>query len=922
MINPMRALSGLILFLLLAHPALSQQDAILQPDSTSRQDSTVHVNSIVEMTQLYFENIPIEKAHLHFDKPYYAVGDTMWFKGYLSRNLYHYDPSSVMYVEVLTARDSLIQTLKIPLKDDVGHGQLVLDQQWFTQGNYRVRAYTKWMVNFGPEYFFNKVIPLGDVLNHSLHSQIKFEEVGGGRDARIRATMQFSNRAGQVLANRRVNWQAVSNFEALASGRGETDAMGNITLDIQARDRDRLASSTLNLSVQDPQTSAGLLVSNVPLRSALWDVDVQFFPEGGDLLADVAKKVAFKVVGSDGMGVSAKGEVKDSQGQVVSSFETLHAGMGVFHLLPMTGERYQAHLTFENGQTRQVDLPEVKTEGINLVYVRDLGDQVQMAVVANPKFVEKFREQPFSIMAQADGIIGYAAQVNLRNESALINLPKERFPTGLAQITLFSPSGVPLSERLFFVESLKPLEIQLTTDKPQYAAKDPVSLQMTVLNNDSTFTGNYSISVVDELKVPYDDNNSTTILSNLLLTSHLKGYIEKPHYYFNPANDNRQEALDILLMTQGYKRFNYSDLLAQQYPDILFMPENGIELSGTLRLTNGRPVENGGLLLSIPDHGVRRDVYTDAQGRFTFSGLVFTDSARVTINARGNDNYRDMVIHMDQTMYPAVDQNTYWADGELNIDLLMEPYLSNSRRVFRTDVLIDEVQVTATPSMSRSYKEYPSLSGLNMADHQINAERLQGCNNLLICLQTMLTGITYDSRDQLFYISRDYNMGGRIPVQFFVNGMPMDVVALGGIMPHEVEGIEIFLRDELGVVSRTYQNNGVVSIYTTKPAEAGPRMSLAEIERLLPKANVVDLNPLGYVRQYSFYVPKYDTPESKNVNDLRSTIYWNPQVITDENGEITLNFYNGDGRGSYRIIVEGMDATGNFGRAVHRYEVR
>src|SRR3546814_9137302 len=127
-----------------------------------------------------------------------------------------------------------------------------------------------------------------------------------------------------------------------------------------------------------------------------------------------------------------------------------------------------------------------------------------------------------------------------------------------------------------------------------------------------------------------------------------------------------------------------------------------------------------------------------------------------------------------------------------------------------------------------------------MADHQISADRLKGCNNLIRCLQTALTGITYDAHSQLFFITRDYNAGGRIPVQFFVNGMAMDVPALNGIMPSEVEGIEIFLRDELGTVSRMYQNNGVVSIYTKK-IEKAQRMSLSKIESLLPKSNIIDL---------------------------------------------------------------------------------
>src|SRR5699024_11485372 len=109
--------------------------------------------------------------------------------------------------------------------------------------------------------------------------------------------------------------------------------------------------------------------------------------------------------------------------------------------------------------------------------------------------------------------------------------------------------------------------------------------------------GSYSISVVDEEKVPYDDNLEHSILSSFLLTADIKGYVEKPNYYFNEENENRDQALEALLLTQGFRRFDYSDLIDENYPQITFLPEHGITLSGTLRMNNGRPVNNGGLHL-------------------------------------------------------------------------------------------------------------------------------------------------------------------------------------------------------------------------------------------------------------------------------------------------------------------------------------
>ncbi|HMR19073.1 MAG TPA: carboxypeptidase regulatory-like domain-containing protein, partial [Sphingobacterium sp.] len=170
-------------------------------------------------------------------------------------------------------------------------------------------------------------------------------------------------------------------------------------------------------------------------------------------------------------------------------------------------------------------------------------------------------------------------------------------------------------------------------------------------------------------------------------------------------------------------------------------------------------------------------------------------------------------------------------------------------------------------------------------------------------------------------VSRNYNQGSRVPVQFFLNGMPIDEHTLNSIQPMEIEAVEIFLRDDLGTVSRVYQNDGVVSIITKKEKPAGPRMSLAEIEALIPKTNVIDLYPLGYIKERTFYMPKYETEQSKATNDYRTTIYWNPDIKLDESGKVTLDYYNADGNGRYKVIVEGMDNLGRIGRQEFYYNV-
>lgn len=887
--------------------------------TSAQQKPTIPINDVVEKVQKYFGVFPVEKVHLHFDKPYYAVGDTLWFKSYMTHNLYEYAPSKIVYVEVLTSRDSLIQTLRIPLTNNAGEGHLVLDPQFISQDNYRFRAYTKWMANFDNSYFYNKIVPVGDAINKKLGAEVTFNQES---NTKTKASLQFRDKAGNLIVRKKLTWEAIDGWDPFDKGKAETDDMGRVTINLTIKDRNYLKNGQLIVKIDGDKLEPSV-VGKYALQHALWDADVQFFPEGGDLIAGLSKKVAFKAVSSLGKGLKVTGKVLDSKKKEVASFEDLGLGMGAFQFVPALGEKYKATVTFEGGQQQTYDLPEVKAEGINLVLGKIADGNLQFGLLANDAFFEKHANAPFYVLGQSAGHLVYAAQATLKTASLLINIPQEKLPNGIVQLTLMQPDGHLLSERLVFNDAQDFLDIQVKTDKASYAQKEAVKLSLFVAPKD-TLKATYSVSVIDEAKVPSNDDQELGIVSNYLLTSDLKGYVERPNYYFNTTNTNRKEALDVLLMTQGFRRFAYADLLADKLPAVQFMPEQGISLSGILRLNTGRAVPNGGLLLSIPSRNFRKDTYTDAAGRFVFENLVFPDSSKVTINARGNDNFRNLVINMDQTFFPAIDKgNPYASDNMPNIDLTMKPYLTNSKNEYRTSVLIDEIKVTGVQKKQVTSKEFSALSGLSMPEHRIEGDRLSGCNILTMCLNTLLTGITYDSQTLKYYITRSYNQGGRVPVQFFLNGMPIDEPSLNGIQTAEIEAIEIFLRDDLGTVSRMYQNDGVVSIMTKKnDQKKQPRMSLAEIESILPKTNIIDMEPLGYVKERKFYTPKYETAESKNTNDYRTTVYWNPSVLLDATGKVELKLFNADGNGKYKVVVEGQDETGAIGRSVYYYNVK
>lgn len=884
------------------------------PYAKSQEKPAIPINTAVENVQKYFSVYPVEKVHMHFDKPYYAVGDTLWFKTYLNTNLFNYSPSKITYVEVLNGRDSLIQTMRIPLKEGAGNGQLILDPQFYAQDNYRFRAYTKWMMNFDMGYYFNKVVTVGDAINKKLGAEVTFTPDG----SRTKATLQFRGRDGQLLVKKKLTWEANDGWDAFDKGKGETDELGRITVNLSNKESDKFKKGRIVVKVEDAET----LVGNYPLANALFNADVQFFPEGGDLIAGLAKKVAFKAVASNGKGIRIKGKIIDSKKKEVATFEDLGLGMGTFSMLPILGETYKAVVSFDNGTERSFDLPAVVSDKINVVFTTQDAEFINLGLVTNEDYFKKVEGKPYYIFGQLNGHLVYAAQASIKSSAVAIKIPKKELPNGIVQLTLITPDGQPISERLVFIQPQQLIDIKVSSDKPSYARKDLVKLKLNLNNYIDSLPGTFSVSVVDEKKVPYNDDDDRGIVSNMLLTSDLKGYVEKPNYYFNSKNENRTEALDALLLTQGFRRFEYADLIKGKLPMVRYMPEEGIVISGILRDNVGKLQTGAGLLLTIPGGAIKKDAYTDAQGRFVFDKLVFADSLKATVNARSNANYRSLVITMDPTEFPKIDEeNPYKSSFVQNIDQNLQAYLDNSKKEFRTSNLIEEVVVTKRVENKQTSKDFSALSGLSMPEHRIDGSRFAGCNVLSMCLNTMLTGITYDTNTQKYYITRNYNQGSRVPVQFFLNGMPIDEPSLNAIQVPEIESVEIFLRDDLGTVRNLYQNDGVVSIITKKEKKQ-PRMTLAQIEAMLPKSNVIDFYPLGYIKERKFYTPKYSTAESKQTSDYRTTVYWNPDIRIEKSGEINLEFYNADGTGKYKVVVEGNDLGGNVGRQVYYYEVK
>jgi hypothetical protein len=889
--------------------------------SAFSQRDTMSLNTIIAKTSKFTHEHPFEKIYMHMDKPYYTVGDTIWFKAYVTAGLHQpSELSKIMYVDIISSRDTFVQGLKLQVFNGVATGSIPLTSTIYKQGNYHLSAYTNWMRNYDPAYFFNKNIAIGNPIDNQVLTTASISGSGKDKQQKVIVRIQFKDPLGSPYANKKVSWTINNDDDKPLKGKETTDANGYLNLNITGSKYPILATNMLSTQIDLGNRK---VVNNVfPLRTAVATADVQFFPEGGNMVSGVRAKVAFKAINPDGLGTDVKGTVTDNAGTAVAEIKSQHLGMGSFVFTPEDGKIYKANVTFADGSQSSFELPKPQSSGVSLAAYNNNADTLSIKVTANDAFFTQNKGKSIYIVGQTAGYVCFAAQTILQSPVFSAAILKSKFPTGIAQLTLFAANGAPLSERVVFIQHNDMLNLSMTTAGKTFAPRQQVKVQVTAKNKTAPVEASLSVAVIDETKVPYNEDAETTILTSLLLSAELKGYIEKPNYYFKKPTDKTASDLDVLMMTQGYRRFSYQDILNDKLPRISFLPEQGIEITGTLRNGTGMPIAKGKISLQIPDRYYSTQTTTDMSGAFKFSKLVLPDSAQVILNARSNVNANNLMIMVDGVSLQGISPNPNAPDEVMNIDTALSQYMQNTKRQYNNSHTLKEVEIKDKVYVKKpGYQDFSNLTGLSFPDHSIDGDRLKDCPNFIACLQTMLMGITGDNNN--FYLTRDYNQGQKsTPVAIFFNGMEVDYNYIAGLTSPNIESVEVFLTDGLSGINRRDNTKGVIEI-TTKAAPKGVKISKDQLADMFPPKYIAKLNPKGFNMSREFYSPKYIAPPSVTQRaDLRTTIYWNSRLSTDKNGTTSFDFYNSDGRGTYKAVIEGIDADGNIGRYVYRFKVQ
>ncbi|MFI5159745.1 MAG: hypothetical protein ACHQHN_00640 [Sphingobacteriales bacterium] len=786
---------------------------------------------IVSQLRSYNKAHITEKAYLQFDKPYYATGDTMYFKAYITMGERHdlSKLSGVLHVDLIGLDNKANQSIKLQLVHGIGWGDFALPDS-LPQGTYRVRAYTRWMRNAGDGSYFEKTIPIG-----SLHQS----KVPESNTARIKP----------VLAK----------------------------------------------------------------------ADLQFFPEGSELVSGIESKIAFKSIGMNGLGMDARGTVTDNTGKEITRFASTHLGMGYFNLKPEEGKNYKASITFADGTKQELTLPTISNKGISISINNDSVDHAAVRIIANPSYYNENKGKTYQVLIYSGGI---ATIVNCKLDSPTIKMDiiKRKLFTGITRVTLFDQNNEPLAERLIFVQNYDQLHLDIATDKETYNTREKVILKLNAKNRaDSNAIGHFSLAITDESKVQSDENSETTILTDLLLTSDLKGTIEQPNYYFadisNESNYDKQKELDLVMLTHGYRHFSWKQVLGSDSTNntIAYQPETSLAISGTAKNLLGTPLKKATVsLISVVSKRFESQV-TDDKGKFNFAGMDFTDSTSFilqAVNDKGK-NRTQLTYAPDKT--PPIAKLVI-PQGS-NINPTMAAYLENDSK--QQDELLRLGMVkgrTLKEVKIKAFKEdnnYPSsnLGGPGHATQVVHRAELEKIGGPL---SIKLAGKFHGPLG--FAIT-----SGHIPtdVLIVVDGTIFpsrgtQSYGIDGVNGNDVETVELLEGADASIYGMN-GGNGVIVITTRH----GENSSSKDIQSV----GILPITVQGFYKAREFYSPKYEAAMPVNHPDLRSTVYWAPELVTDKDGKASVEFNNADGKGSYRVVIEGLDEKGNIGRQVLRYKV-
>lgn len=620
--------------------------------------------------------------------------------------------------------------------------------------------------------------------------------------------------------------------------------------------------------------------------------NVSFFPEGGRIPSGTFCHVGIKALNENGFSEEVTGFILDEKGDTITTFETIHAGLGVLGVELEAGKKYHAVCINRKGVEKKYPFLDPESDVCSL-QTRWTRDKLVVSLAQSPDMSDA--SDDYSLVVHCRGIVLFSQK--WEKEKSYLSFDKESLPSGVIQILLIDKEMKPISERLMFSKNDDQAHVSINLDKTVYTSREHVKVNLSVTDpSGKPMRGNISVSVTDDSDVLPD--TTISIMSSLLLASDLKGYIEDPEFYFRENSPLSERSLDCLMLTQGWRRYHVDRILHREYDKPTEILELGRFVTGKVTYSgSNKPLKDIQVNIMSPGINFLKSTRTDKNGKFKLEGFEHPDSTLYVISALAPGNNDYLKLNVDDVGYPAV--NIPWISTSKVMNNCSSYREKAYQRRFHDPNIrtIDLEGVVIKGKKTKKKKILPlhlELSERTLTNETIERFQPSTVKSLLELTQALsvIEGGVYLNR-----------FGRESLAMVLVDGFEEDWRLIN---VHDIERVDVIFPPR----SIMYGLNaaGGVVVLTTKSG------SIEDSNK--PRLNTYQFTPLGYQTYVEFYSPVYKTASQKNspVPDLRTTIYWNPNLSLSKKGDTFFEFYSSDATTGYSIVIEGV--TDN-GRLIH-----
>ncbi len=647
-----------------------------------------------------------------------------------------------------------------------------------------------------------------------------------------------------------------------------------------------------------------LVSPDAPVAKLNAGYDIQFFPEGGSLVNGLSSTIGFKATGQDGKGIDVAGVVIGPRNDTVARFQSSKFGMGRFNFTPLANNIYKAVMRVGTNNSIIKQLPDAAPQGY-IMHVTDDGDK-QVSITINGSPATPANDALYLLIHNGP-IVSIAQLLHTdANHTNTALIDRAKLGPGVNHITLFNANRQPIAERLLFKRP-SVLALQASA-QPSYGLRKKVAVDIAAKNNNGQpQTANLSMAVyhLDSLNA----GGGTNLVSYLWLTAELKGHIEMPEYYFTDVSPATNQSLDDLLLTQGWSRFKWNDVLSNTTPAFRFLPEfNGHLVSGQVNNRAGKPatytiVYMGAISKKVQLYGANSG--KDGQLLFNTRDLYGPNEIVLQTNtATDTSTYQMSLKSPFSEQYSATKLTPFYISKAINKQLEANSMGMQVQNLYKPEHLwqFNTTGIDSTSFYANQYKPY------------------------LLDNFTRFTTMEEVLREYVMEVnvvkSKNFHIKTIGKYGLFLKDDENPLVLLDGVPVFNTD--KVFTIDplkvkRLDVINQRYYwgpiaANGILAYSSYKTDMAGGF-------DLDPRAVVLDYE--GLQIQRDFYSPVYATDDQlkSRIPDFRNLLYWSPDVNTGADGKAQATFYTSDKAGKYIGVIQGLTGSGLAGSQYFIFDV-